>query len=83
MIDYSTDEFIKSGLSIILETKDPKKMPLPSMELLDLQWTLQRLTAMSAAAEPTAYPYDNVDEDGSVELPARSVYGSEDDWHSD
>jgi hypothetical protein len=41
---------ICSGEVFKFKTTDAKKLPLPSMELLEMQWHLQRLVAMSGAA---------------------------------
>jgi hypothetical protein len=38
---------IRSGDMFTLTTDDPDKKPLPSFRLLELQWILQRITAMS------------------------------------
>jgi hypothetical protein len=43
--------FIRSGQVFTFKTTDPEKMPLPSWELLEMQWYLQRVVAMSGAAE--------------------------------
>jgi len=40
-----------SGDRFTFTTTDPVNLPLPSKELLNMQWTLQRLSAMAAAAE--------------------------------
>ena len=42
---------IESGDIFTFTTDDPAIRPLPSWELLDMQWVLQRLTAMSGGAE--------------------------------
>lgn len=49
---------VKTGERITMTTSNPEKMPLPDYELLDLQFHLQRLSAMAAAAE-----VDKEDED--------------------
>jgi hypothetical protein len=41
---------IQSGDIFILTTDDPDNKPLPNWELLEMQWFLQRVTAMSGAA---------------------------------
>jgi len=41
---------ICSGDVFKFKTTDAKRLPLPSMELLEMQWYLQRLVAMSGAA---------------------------------
>ncbi|OJJ05768.1 hypothetical protein ASPVEDRAFT_32124 [Aspergillus versicolor CBS 583.65] len=38
---------------IIFTTTDPEKLPLPSIGLLDMQWALHRLNALSGAADAT------------------------------
>jgi hypothetical protein len=42
--------YIQSGDTFTLATDDPIHKPLPSWELLEMQWCLQRITAMSGAA---------------------------------
>jgi len=42
---------IESGHRITMETDDPKLRPLPSFELLRLQWFLQRIMGMAGAAD--------------------------------
>lgn len=42
---------IQSGDSFELNTDDPIKKPLPSFELLELQWFLQRVQGMAGAAD--------------------------------
>ncbi|OAL73302.1 hypothetical protein A7D00_3077 [Trichophyton violaceum] len=57
-----TGEEIASGREIVLTTRDPENLPLPSWDLLDPQWTLQRLVALRGAADVFA---DTVDDDDS------------------
>jgi hypothetical protein len=54
---------IESGDIYTITTDDPAKRPLPSWELLEMQWVLQRLTAMSGGAEFDVY--DDEDDMGS------------------
>lgn len=42
---------IQSGQTFSLHTNDPTNQPLPSWDLIEMQWTLQRLVRMSGAAE--------------------------------
>jgi hypothetical protein len=63
LYNAEVNRFISSGDLIVLETDDPKLRPLPSMELLDMQWVLHRLTAMSAAAEPRDLDEEDDEED--------------------
>jgi hypothetical protein len=52
---------IYSGEVFTFTTKDPKNLPLPSLELLEMQWVLQRLVGMSGAA---GWPsLDEIDDD--------------------
>jgi hypothetical protein len=41
---------IQSGELFTFATEDPKSLPLPSAELLEMQWILQRLVGMCGAA---------------------------------
>jgi len=51
---------IQSGETFTFTTKDPQNLPLPSLELLDMQWVLQRLVGMCGAAE---WPTLDLDDD--------------------
>ncbi|RAL04463.1 HNH endonuclease signature motif containing protein [Aspergillus ibericus CBS 121593] len=46
-----TDEPIYSGHLMTLTTRDPESMPLPSFDLLQMQWTLNRIAALAGAAD--------------------------------
>jgi hypothetical protein len=81
LFDFSTRSFIQSGHQVTLETENPETMPLPSVALLEMQWVLQRLTAMSAAAEPVDYLWQN--DDDAEALQTRSLYDAVDDWQLD
>ncbi|KMU90616.1 hypothetical protein CIHG_08427 [Coccidioides immitis H538.4] len=60
-----TERKICSGDEIHLETPDPDNLPLPDVRILDMQWVLQRLMALSGAAEPCDnYLNDDDDEEG-------------------
>jgi len=62
--DLTLTPYISSGDVFTLTTKDPEKLPLPSMDLLEMQWVLQRLVGMSGAA---GWPALDLDDDDSVE----------------
>ncbi|OAX77409.1 hypothetical protein ACJ72_08293 [Emergomyces africanus] len=62
-----------SGDEIILETSDPINLPLPDIRLLDMQWVLQRLMALSGAAEADG---DDLDDDDECVDPA-GIEGNE------
>lgn len=72
-------QLIRSGDIIIFRTDDPENFPLPSIELLDMQWALHRATALSGAAEVADEDFDaddglglappiSVDEDAAMVL---------------
>lgn len=63
---------ITSGRRVVMRTDDPKKRPLPSYQLLEMQWNLQRVGALSAAAEPRQDEHVDDDEDAT----ARESVGS-------
>ncbi|KAI2671571.1 hypothetical protein DTO027I6_4037 [Penicillium roqueforti] len=58
------------GETRTLETDDPESKPLPSMELLELQWILHRIAAMRGAAEDDESEIDS--DDDSVCVPSGS-----------
>jgi hypothetical protein len=49
--NHETSDPIQSGDEIRLETEDPENLPLPSWELLEMQWFLNRVVAISGAAD--------------------------------
>lgn len=59
-----TCESIQSGDTITLYTPDPVALPLPSEHLINLQWHLHRIAALSASAVD-AYMMQFGDEDDS------------------
>jgi hypothetical protein len=66
---------IQSGQVFTFKTTDTKTLPLPSMELLEMQWYLQRLVAMSGAAEWPSLNWDS-DDDSSIPNPNSSYADS-------
>lgn len=57
-----TEKKICSGDMITIRTEDPINNPLPSWDLLDMQWVLHRVVALSGAAEATEGDLDSDDE---------------------
>ncbi|OXV09060.1 hypothetical protein Egran_03180, partial [Elaphomyces granulatus] len=53
---------ICSGDEIILETCDADTLPLPNWDLLEMQWVLQCIAAMSGSAEPRDESYGEDDD---------------------
>ena len=81
LLNVRTSGKICSGDEIWLETEDPESLPLPDWRLLEMQWFLNRVTAMSGAAEPR----DDLDEDDDgweVSLENEEVLEPEDEWNS-
>ncbi|KAJ6012182.1 hypothetical protein N7499_012850 [Penicillium canescens] len=62
--NYETNKEVCSGDIITVTTEDPKNNPLPSMALLELQWCLTRVLALSGAAEfPNTEVFDDISEE--------------------
>ncbi|KAE8326208.1 hypothetical protein BDV39DRAFT_206102 [Aspergillus sergii] len=53
LFNIATDTKLCSGDVITFETNDPIGHPLPSMELLNMQWVLHRVLALSGVADAT------------------------------
>jgi hypothetical protein len=81
LFNHETISQICSGDEISLETDDPVLRPLPNFMLLEMQWFLHRVTAMSGAAEPQDDFHDK-DRDNDVvsALQDRLDMYTEDDW---
>jgi len=64
--DVKTRQEIHSGHVLDVETDDPENLPLPDVRLLDMQWMLNRVAALSGAAEPRddSFHDDDTDDDG-------------------
>jgi hypothetical protein len=65
LYNVDTDQKICSGDEIILETCDADTLPLPNWDLLEMQWVLQCIAAMSGSAEPRDESYG---EDGDFPM---------------
>ena len=61
-----------TGDRFTMTTTDPERMPLPSVELLDLQFYLQRIASMSAAGGINKLDF----EDDREEQMAKSTCGT-------
>ncbi|KAJ6178655.1 hypothetical protein N7519_009116 [Penicillium mononematosum] len=61
---------MNSGDLVVFQTKDPENMPLPSWDLLKMQWVLNRIGAISGAASASTRPWDwdTEDEDANMEF---------------
>jgi len=56
---------IISGHQITMKTEDPKRLPLPGFGLLEMQWHLQRIAAMSGAVDWDDRDFEREFDDGS------------------
>ncbi|KAF2174333.1 hypothetical protein K469DRAFT_614878, partial [Zopfia rhizophila CBS 207.26] len=61
LFNHMDDTKIHSGCEISLETDDPVSRPLPDFRLLEMQWFLHRVAAISGAAEPQDDFHDDDD----------------------
>ena len=76
-----TTSAIHSGETFTFTTEDPENLPLPSLELLEMQWVLQRLVGMCGAAEwPSLDEIDDetVDDDDGCLVPDDPDYDMDD-----
>ncbi|KAF2188326.1 hypothetical protein K469DRAFT_703833 [Zopfia rhizophila CBS 207.26] len=84
LFNHETNIPICSGYEISLQTDDPVSRPLPDFRLLEMQWFLHRMTAISGAAEPQDDFHDDDSDDDIVEaLQNRWDMDTEDDWDMD
>jgi len=60
---------IQQGQIFTLTTDDPENQPLPSWELIEMQWFLQRITAMGGAAGTPNVDLNNDDDMSSGSVP--------------
>ena len=59
---------INSGELVIFRTKDPENLPLPSWDILQMQWILHRICALSGAANDPIKPWDCDSEDEGSDI---------------
>jgi hypothetical protein len=64
-----TENKIRSGDEFYITTDDPVERPLPSYALIEMQWFLHRVAAISGGAEPE--DEDDEDSDDDDDLPMR------------
>lgn len=50
LIDHDSVQLIQSGHRITMTTNDPVENPLPKWEIMEMQWFLNRIVAISGAA---------------------------------
>ncbi|KAK2808078.1 hypothetical protein FQN50_004996 [Emmonsiellopsis sp. PD_5] len=72
--NIESERKICSGDDITFETRDPENLPLPSSALLDMQWVVQRLSALAAGVDVEddieSDDDDDDDDDGWGRIPA-------------
>jgi hypothetical protein len=78
--NFHTDKRIRSGDEIYLETNDPETLPLPDLRILEMQWILHRVTALSGAAEPRDDFGEDSDDDWNMALRREEDLEAEDEW---
>jgi hypothetical protein len=78
--NFHTDKRIRSGDEIYLETNDPETLPLPDLRILEMQWMLHRVAALSGAAEPRDDFGDDTDDDWDMALRSEEDLEAEDEW---
>ncbi|KAE8421407.1 hypothetical protein BDV36DRAFT_292333 [Aspergillus pseudocaelatus] len=73
LFNCESEKPICSGDVITMKTSDPDEYPLPSFELLEMQWFLTRALGLSGAADvdPAEWDSDSDDEEEEEELVAR------------
>lgn len=69
LLDCDSCNILQSGGLITVTTDDPQSLPLPSFEILHLQWILHRVRALAAAAGPDDEFGDDDDDYGLGEDP--------------
>jgi hypothetical protein len=71
LMNSRTRQCIKSGEYFKIQTDDPSTKPLPSFQLLEIQWFLQRILGMAGAADidRPAYLDSDSDSDSDEEIP--------------
>ncbi|PGH07766.1 hypothetical protein AJ79_06154 [Helicocarpus griseus UAMH5409] len=75
LLNSETGMMIRSGDKITLRTDDPDNKPLPSWDLLEMQWIIHRLIALSGEAEVEGPEYNDTDERGIDDLDDPDIWG--------
>ncbi|KAJ5383831.1 hypothetical protein N7517_001742 [Penicillium concentricum] len=65
---------MNSGDLVIFQTKDPESLPLPSWNLLQMQWILHRIGALSGAANVPMKTWDCDSEDEGSNMGLEDVF---------
>lgn len=70
---HETTNPIQSGDKLRIETEDPENLPLPSWELLEMEWFLNRIAAISGAADVEDDYDSDHDDDGLISLDRNKI----------
>jgi hypothetical protein len=79
LVDWRTKRCIKSGDYFDLQTTNPTTKPLPSFQLLEMQWFLQRLLGMAGGAGDVHWEDLREDPENPDYSIAGFAYGEEED----
>ncbi|PYH95959.1 hypothetical protein BO71DRAFT_482503 [Aspergillus ellipticus CBS 707.79] len=83
LFNFTTGTTLCSGDILTFRTCDPVGHPLPSIELLSMQWILHRVLALSGAAYATDKEVFPDADDPFGRLTTLGVYGEDSDWNSE
>ncbi|KAJ5899494.1 hypothetical protein N7495_004238 [Penicillium taxi] len=64
LYSHKLGRLLVSGDVIAIKTSDPEKLPLPSIEILTLQWNLLRVAALCTGGEEDEDEMSDIDDDG-------------------
>jgi hypothetical protein len=80
--NVDSEKKLCSGDIVSFETDDPVTRPLPDIRLLEMQWFLHRVTAMSGGAEPQGEEFYNENSYGDFVTALQDGLDTytEDDW---
>lgn len=85
LFNHETTSIIRSGDELRLKTENPQTHPLPRWDILEMQWFMNRVVAISGAADVEDDYSDGDDDDDEYEL-ASSYYEQDfdllDKWDS-
>ncbi|KAE8446026.1 hypothetical protein EG329_012665 [Mollisiaceae sp. DMI_Dod_QoI] len=79
LYNFNGKKHIESGDYFKLQTDDPKTKPLPSFQLLEMQWFLQRVLGMAGAADFDWPPLSDSGSDSDYAIEEVPDLGLDDD----
>lgn len=81
LLDHETTSVIRSGDELRLETEEPQNHPLPRWEILEMQWFMNRVVAMSGVEAED--DYSNNDDYVDDYIDVGDDYDDVDDYDDD